>query len=400
MAGMTVLLRGGLLLTAALAVACGSSAGPGSTATSSTPAPTTTRTPRPPAAPEPVAVAVWHSASPPILALYGADGRALGSVAVPSDGTVFMQAAPGGDGVYFTVQSRIRELLLGGQVRDVGPLPTPAPKGGFAVSPDGRSIAYGVRVGQLDQPTWHNQLWIAPVAGGTPRLLSDRVVSKSNTPPSDAPLVWEYRVLDWTPLGIVVVRGPVGVGGNGPFIDESYDGYSALVDPATGSTTTLTDNSRCPLSTVGADGSAVCFSHGVPPASGVDALVVRAPGGTSRSWSMSGQNAAGWAQMEPATRRLAYATTPPATPVETWQTAAALRLLDMSSGQTKSLGPTGVRPLGWMRDGGILALRYQVGASDAAPFLESLVRLDPVEGTWQTLGSLQAGDSVMGVVTR
>jgi hypothetical protein len=53
-----------------------------------------------------------------------------------------------------------------------------------------------------------------------------------------------------------------------------------------------------------------------------------------------------------------------------------------------------------MRDGGILALRYQVGASDAAPFLESLVRLDPVEGTRQTLGSLQAGDSVMGVVTR
>lgn len=393
------------LLLAVLTACAGSSGGPGR---SPTPAPT--RTPAQTATPEPSATpAITYPPGPQAvatlglgpggltdgahIALTGVDGRKLGEVVVPwQSGPVMTAVAP--DGVDVVDNGRLKELTLSGRVLDLRQLPA-VPNESFALSPDGSQLAYPVVVGDVHGSSWHNQLWVAPVAGGAPRLLADRTATMADST-SDAPAGWQYRVFGWTPAGIVIGRIAVGAGGDGPFSDEGFNSHTALVDPATGRATPLTDDVACPLSGLAADGTAVCFRSSVSH-DGAVAIEIRSRDGALRTWSMSGLNRAGSAVLDSGGQRLAYATERAAGDwPRPWQLGAVMRVLDLRSGEAHATGPAGLLPLAWMGDGRVLAERWESGSGGLTR--TTLVLVDPRNGAVQTLAVVN-GD-VRGVLSR
>lgn len=71
---------------------------------------------------------------------------------------------------------------------------------------------------------------------------------------------WQYYPISWTVQGILIERQPPdGCGCGTPFDMEMTAGYSAFVDPVTGTATPVTAPDACPLSGAGADGTAACF---------------------------------------------------------------------------------------------------------------------------------------------
>jgi len=389
----------GLALLGAL-VGCSSAAphpsgSPSGAAASSSAGSSPSSSPTLAALPEPAAVAVIAmSSTTTTLSLVDLRGRVLGSTDLGEPQSAVEAIAPGG--VDFTAAGRLHQLTLGGAVRDLGPLPYAGFNERFAVSPDGGSIAYARQMG-MSSDSYHNQLWVDAI-GAPPRLLADRLVT-GTVHPTDAPVQWFYEVEAWTPQGIVIGRLPEGIGGYGPFIDEGYRQYTALVDPASGTPEPLTTGGGCPLSEYAHDGSFTCFrSHG-DSGSGATSIELRRPVAASAlTWSLSAAVFAGDARYDPTRGRLAYATVPVPAPQDDWQLHTTLRVLDLTTGQTRVLSGEGLQPLAWTRDGHLLAFLRETGPATNQLHPLSLVSVDPTTGATQIFAHLD-GDAT-GVVSR
>jgi hypothetical protein len=344
------------------------------------------------------AVAVVRSSTDQdVVTLVGLDGGVLGTLTLPGTSAPATPLAVGPDGVTAATGGRLREVTVSRGVVDLGPVPAPAPAMTFVMSPDGRSLAWAVQTpapgAVAGAPAFHNQLWVS-AAGGTPRLLADRPGTLASPAP-DAPRMWFYQLLGWTSRGILVGRLPVGIGGVGPFIDEGYRAHTALVDPATGATTALTDDSACPLSSLAPDGTVACFRRG--PSGAATAVVLRQPGGGVLAWPLSGTSAAGMGRLDPARGRLAYATVPVASDPAAWPSRTVLHVLDTRTGTAAGVGPVGLQPLAWTPDGRIVAERWQQQAA-GQPLRLSIDVVDAAGGSLRTLTAPAPSAGVLGVV--
>lgn len=321
------------------------------------------------------------------LVLVTADGtqrtlplnRAMGGYALsPIDGGIVVD-----DGV------QLRELRLDGSSRNLGTFPGAPASPAFAISPDSTQVAWSTST--FANSVADNRLYVAPI-GGSPRLLAERNSDPRQPAPPDAPQFWSYRVLRWTPEGILIVRIPNGIGGYGPFLDEGYDGYTALVDPATGQATALTNDLSAPLSTYADGGTWVFFAHAPIgyPLVHATAIDIARFGDTTHRYSLSGNSYAGDAVVSPDGRSVAYATLDS----HTWNAASgaghtvnfeaytALRVIDVATGAARGIGPGGIVPLAWAADGRIIGRWVQ----DKNNFDgETLVSIDPVTERVRTL---------------
>jgi hypothetical protein len=391
----------GLALLGAL-VGCSSatphptgSPSPSDLAASASSGPSPSSSPTPASLPEPAAVAVIAMGSATTtLSLVDLGGQVLGSTDIGERQSAVEAIAPGG--VDFTAAGRLHQLTLGGAVRDLGPLPYAGFSERFAVSPDGGSIAYARQV-DMSGGSYRNQLWVDAI-GAPPRLLADRQVT-GTVHPTDAPVQWFYEVEAWTSRGIVIGRLPEGIGGYGPFIDEGYRQYTALVDPASGTPSPLTTGGGCPLSEYAHDGSFTCFRSGGDSGSGATSIELRRPGAAGTlTWPLPAAVFAGDARYDPTRGRLAYATVPVPAPQDDWQLHTTLRVLDLTTGQTRVPSGEGLQPLAWTRDGHLLAFRTETGPTTNQLRPLSLVSVDPTTGATQTFAHV--GGDVAGVVSQ
>jgi hypothetical protein len=133
----------------------------------------------------------------------------------------------------------------------------------------------GLRLGAIDR------------IGSPPHQLVDRVVADT-VHPSDAPERWFYELEAWLPQGILVGRLPEGIGGYGPFIDEGYRSFTALLDRGTGAATPITVGSLCPLSQYSHDGTWTCFRSAAQQPGRV-AVELHRPGAAVQSWPSPGR---------------------------------------------------------------------------------------------------------------
>lgn len=240
----------------------------------------------------------------------------------------------------------------------------------------------GLRLGAIDR------------IGSPPHQLVDRVVADT-VHPSDAPERWFYELEAWLPQGILVGRLPEGIGGYGPFIDEGYRSFTALLDRGTGAATPITVGSLCPLSQYSHDGTWTCFRSAAQQPGRV-AVELHRPGAAVQSWPLSGAPFAGAGVWDSRGGRLAFATVPDDfSGSGDWEADTTLYVLSLASGQATVLGGPALQPVAWQRDGALLAFRRGSQTADGERAL-ALVTVDPATGTVRTLAALEG--SIIGVV--
>ncbi|TMC99325.1 MAG: hypothetical protein E6J03_13020 [Chloroflexi bacterium] len=310
------------------------------------------------------------------IRLVGLDGTVVASTPVSAPISGWVKSGP--DGAYWLdTGGALHRLGRDGGVTTVARMPTGAY---FAVGASGR-IAYVTSpfmAPQTTPPTTDNRLYL--VSSGAVQLLP----------------------VGWTGGGLLITRLPQGRCGCGPFGMETVQGYTAIVDPATGLAGSVTDDPNCPVSGVAADGTSACFHTPVIPTSknegrGADALRILRGGKVVQSFDLSTQNAGGDATFNADSTRLAYATVTAGSDCGTWQTLTRLRVLDLVSGTAKAVGPAGLQPVGWLADGRLVAT--SVTGDPAAP-QTGVVIVDPATGAVQPVPSTQsAGTQLLGLVT-
>jgi hypothetical protein len=359
-----VLRAGVVLLGLTIVTACGGGSAPGSS-----PAPTPTATTpstgtqgqgsaaQPPARPAPIPTAVVHAPVPTAVAVVIHSGTAQRFRLVGLDGatlatslTTDLRGVAGGPGFALVVTAdRLQKLTAGGVV-DAGQAgPMAQSYLGIAVAPDGKRWAFSTRT--ENGTAFTNRLYVA--GDGLPaHVIAERQGSTTAAAPSaDAPSNWEYHVVTWVPQGIVIGRVPHGIGGCGG--ELGVDRNTAFVDPATGTSTAISNDQRSWLSSVAVDGTAVLFH--TTSSGTADGIRLWRGGSVVGTATLSGQNVAGSGLYDPVHQALAYATVDPGIDCSTWETAMTLRVLRLPTGAATAVGPSGLQPLAWMPDGSLLA---------------------------------------------
>lgn len=309
-------------------------------------------------------------------------------------------------GVVAAAQGRFIELRADGSRLDLGPVPSLLAAGsnldgGFAVSPDGTEVAFATVT--ATGPSIDNRLYVTRI-GGTPKVLTDRTSVQSvgtPAPSADAPPFWSYSVRRWTRQGILIVRGPNGVGGGGPFL--SYDWYTALIDPDTGAATDLTDSTATPLSSYSDTGQWVAVNWAGASDGGqytgatATRMLVGDIAGSVRAYPLDPANLAGDAVLDSTGEHLAYATLGRATwtahenGTQGWLPLYRLHVLDLATGQDRVVGGAGLDPVTWTGDGRILATRWPAGSGNGTTY----VIVDPSSGAVTPLGAIPQATTVV-----
>lgn len=283
-----------------------------------------------------------QNGSVPVV-LLRSDGTVLGHDRLPAAQQWSVSAGPGG--AYWVAAGRLHRLDTQGRSTDLAAV-EPDQNGHVAVSPDGTAWLYSTST-TTPNGVRTNRLWRGGVGQGS-RLLAERV-SDPMHPTTGMPASWVYSLKSWTAAGVVAVREPSGGCGCGAFDMETVSGNALLVDPDSGAGAPLPTDRSCPLSGAGADATVVCFHTAT--SGGADELRVLSPGGSSRHFTLSGTTAGGDARIDPSGTTLAYATVPSKAGCGEWTAQTTTRVLDLSSGTARALGPAGLQPDAWLSGG-------------------------------------------------
>jgi hypothetical protein len=316
-----------------------------------TPAPTPTPTPAPHAPPPPVtprfpgalAVTLPASGGQEWLEILAASGAVLGRTEISPPDPWLTRA--GADGAYWTQGGAEHELTLSGAVRSLGPVPSDA--NGVLMGPDGASYAYATSDTAADGVSVNKIVVVHP--GRAPQVIADRVSDPSH-PTSDAPQSWDYYLISWTAPGITFARVPTGGCGCGSFDMQMQSAFSAVINPATETVTTLTADAACPLSNVGSGLQAVCFASNTT--GGTDAIRI-VTSGVTHTYPMSGANVAGNAVFSPTAGTVAYETIPISQDTCGATLTPTLHVLTVANGAAVSANVGDFTPAAWAPNGSI-----------------------------------------------
>jgi hypothetical protein len=153
----------------------------------------------------------------------------------------------------------LTRLELDGSVRSLGTVAdTPV---GLAEAPDTDRWIYSLVSWNSSGSTATSMLYIG-APGQSPQLITTLTRPNFESAPHSRAL-GGYRVLRWDPNGVLLGSAPIGVGGNGPFIDEGY-GLSTVVrlNPATAAVSQPLVTA-CRFADTAADGTIACVDAGV-----------------------------------------------------------------------------------------------------------------------------------------
>lgn len=291
----------------------------------------------------------------------------------------------GANGAYWTQGGAEHELTLSGAVRSLGPVPNDA--NGVVIAPDGASYAYATSDMAADGVAVNKIVVIHP--GEAPEVIADRV-SDPNHPRSDAPQSWDYYLISWTAPGITFARVPTGGCGCGSFDMQMQSAFSATINPATKTVTTLTADTACPLSNVGSGLEAVCFATNTT--GGTDAIRI-ATGGVTHTYPMSGANVAGNAVFSPTAGSVAYETIPISQDSCGATLTPTLHVLTVANGGAISANLGDFTPAAWAPDGSIYGQLERNHGSD-----NWLVAVNPASFAITRLTADVPGVALVGIM--
>jgi hypothetical protein len=358
----------------------------------STPPPSPSSTPAPPPPPPPPQVIVTAaengvSGSTFQVTLLSTTGTVLASASVPADAQWTVGAGRGA--AYWVTGHKLQRLDAGGALTTLATVPA-SQNGKVVVSPDGAEWAYAT-TSQDARGVVSNRLYRGGSTEAT-QLIAQRSADPAH-PSADAPPSWQYYPISWTAQGILIERQPLGGCGCGtPFDMEMTAGYSAFIDPVTGTTTPVTASNSCPLSGAGVDGEAACFQ--VSPTGGSSSIDFINNLHTTARYALSGTTSGGDATFQGST--VAYATVPKdagGCGGPDWRPATTLHVMDVTTGNARTVGPTGLAPVAWLNTGAVLGTRTVAGANGAST--SSVVVVDPASGHVATI--LSGSAVVVGI---
>jgi hypothetical protein len=344
------------------------------------PSPAASPAPAPP--PPPPAPQVIVTASDDIsgatfeVTLVNTSGTVLAAAAVPTNARWTVGAGSGA--AYWVTGRMLQRLVAGGAVTAVATVPA-AQSGRVVVSPDGSEWAFATTA-QDSHGVVTNRLYRGG-GGEATQLIAERSADPAH-PSTDAPPAWQYYPISWTAKGILIERQPLGGCGCGtPFDMEMTAADSAFIDPLTGTATPVTESNTCPLSGAGSDGTAACFQQSATGGSASIRFLNNLH--TTAHYALSGKTSGGDATFSGST--VAYATVPKdagGCGGPDWRPATTLHVMDISTGEARTLGPVGLAPVAWLRDGTILGTLTVAAAKGATT---STVVVDPVSGRVSTV---------------
>ena len=286
--------------------------------------------------------------------------------------TLAWMTAAGGGGAYWTENGAEHELTPSGVVRSLGSVPSDAT--GVVIGPDGTSYAYATadaaRSGVIT-----NRI-VVTRAGQATAVVADRV-SDPLHPTADAPASWTYYLIAWNASGIAFARVPSGGCGCGSFDMQMQSAYSATLNPASGTVTTLTGDPSCPLSSVGPGTETVCFAS---PSTATNAIRIASAGTVLHNFSLSGTNLAGDAVFAPTGGALAYVTIPVSQNTCGATLTPTLRVLNLATGSALARNVGDFTPVAWAPAGPIYGRLVSGTAAWLAavdPATLALTRLTP-----------------------
>jgi hypothetical protein len=315
-------------------------------------------------------------------------GTVLASTAVPSDARWSVGAGSGA--AYWVSGGRLQSLDTHGVVTTLATVPSNE-AGRVVVSPDGSEVAYATTQSSKGGTT--NRLYRVG-SSGTSVLIAQRVADPAH-PSADAPPDWQYYPISWAAKGILIERQPLGGCGCGtPFDMQMSAGYSAFIDPATGTATPVTESNTCPLSGAAPDGTAACFEQ--PSTGGSASIDFLDNMHTTARFALTGSNLGGEATFNGSA--VAYATVPKnagGCGGPDWRPLTTLRLMDIRTGNARAIGPTGFAPQSWLRDGTIVGTISVAAHSTTGSTTSTVVVLDPANGHVATI--LNRSTTVVGV---
>jgi hypothetical protein len=307
---------------------------PTSAPQSATPAPVT-------AAPAPsqteLVATVPISAGQEWLEILAPSGRVIARTQI--NPTLVWMTGAGAGGAYWTQNGVEHELTPSGLIRSLGSVPKDAT--GVVIGPDGTSFAYAT-ADQTASGSITNRIVVVRPGGGS-ATVADRV-SDPTHPTADAPSSWNYYLIGWNASGIAFARVLSGGCGCGSFDMQMQSAYSAVINPTSGAVTTLTADTACPLSTVGAGLETVCFAAG-PTAT--DAIRIASGGTTIHTYSMSGTSLAGDAVFAPGGNALAYVTIPVSQNTCGATVTPTLHVLNLATGGVVARNVGDFAPAAW-----------------------------------------------------
>ena len=305
------------------------------------------------------------------VAIVSSRGGNLASTHVASDAR--WTVGTGANAAYWVTAGTLQRLDTHGAVTTLATVPT-TESGRVVVSPDGSQWAYATT--QQTSPSVVTNRIYRGSAGRPAQLVAERTAD-ANNPSPDMPAQWQYYLMSWTAQGILVERQPVGGCGCGtPFDMQMSAGSAAFINPTSGVATPLAASPSCPASGVSSDGTLACFHVSSTNAS--DALQISSGARVAHTYALSGTNDAGDATFSG--DRLAYATVPSGAGGcggPDWQPQTTLHVMDVRTGDARSLGRQGVAPVAWLADGSLLAT-LSVAADSGTQ--RSIVDIDPASG--------------------
>jgi hypothetical protein len=280
--------------------------------------------------------------------------------------------AAGRGGAYWTQNGAEHELAPSGIVRSLGSVPSDAT--GVVIGPDGTSYAYATadaaRSGVIT-----NRIVVVRAAQ-PPAVVADRV-SDPNHPTHDAPASWSYYLIAWKASGIAFARVPSGGCGCGSFDMQMQSAYSAILNPASGTVTTLTADASCPLSNVGPGSETVCFAS---TSTATNAIRIASAGSVLHNFTLSGTNVAGDAVFTFSGNALAYVTIPVSENTCGATLNPTLRVLNLATGSALARNVGGFTPVAWAPAGpiyGTLVSGTETWLAAVDPATLSVTRLTP-----------------------
>lgn len=317
---------------------------------SATPAPTPTPAPPPP--PQDVVVADESSGSATFaVSIVSATGRVLASTMVPGDAR--WTVGSGAGAAYWVTGGRLQRLTTAGVLSTLATLPS-GETGRVVTSPDGSQWAYAT-MAQSSTGVVTNRLYRGDPAH--PAVLVAQRLALPGHPDPDTPGLWQYYVQSWTSSGILIERQPLGGCGCGtPFDMQMSAGYAAYINPVSGIATPLAASPTCPVSGVGSDGTMVCFDISSTGAS--DSIRALLGAHLVHQYALSGLNDGGDAVLDGSS--VVYATVPNnagGCGGPDWRPLTTMRVMDLTTGQARAVGVSGLQPMLLLNDGTVVAVR-------------------------------------------
>jgi hypothetical protein len=326
--------------------------------------------PKPPAPATYVVATVPASAGQEWLEILTSSGHLVARTEISP--TLAWMTAAGAGGAYWTANGAEHELTPSGVVRSLGSVPSDAT--GVVVAPDGTSYAYATADSARSGVITNRIVVIR--AGQPPAVVADRV-SDPRHPTADAPASWTYYLIAWNASGIAFARVPSGGCGCGSFDMQMQSVYSAIVNPAARTVTTLTADASCPLSTVGPGTETVCFASA---STATTAIRVASAGAVLHDFSLSGTTLAGDAVFAPSGSALAYVTIPVSENTCGATLTPTMRVLNLATGSALARNVGDFIPVAWAPAGPIYGSLTSGAATWLAavdPATLSVTRLTP-----------------------